>query len=115
MGNGEEVFISAEDTKQDFLIGFCRLRIPYKPFRKEMTNKSAGIRELHVYGTAVPLGEKGMIQHQGFGKRLLKRAEQIAKERHDKNKMLIISGVGVREYYRKLGYKRQGVYMVKGL
>ncbi|OGM01620.1 hypothetical protein A3K72_01580 [Candidatus Woesearchaeota archaeon RBG_13_36_6] len=113
--NGTEVFISAEDTKQDVLIGFCRLRIPYKPFSKEITNRSAGIRELHVYGSAVPLGEKGIIQHRGFGKRLLQKAEEIAKERYDKNKMLIISGIGAREYYRKLGYEKQDVYMVKRL
>ena len=97
------------------MIGFCRLKIPYKPFRREITKKSAGIRELHVYGTAVPIGEKGFIQHQGFGKRLLKKAEKIAIERYDKNKMLIISGVGARAYYKKFDYKRQGVYMVKRL
>lgn len=110
--NGTEIFISAED--KDILIGFCRLRMPFKPFRKEFTQNIAGIRELHVYGTAVPIGEKGEIQHKGFGKMLLKKAEQIAKE-YNKNKMLIISGIGAREYYRKLGYKREGVYMAKRL
>lgn len=109
---GTEVFISAEDKKSKTLVGFCRLRLPNKPFRKEITNKSAGIRELHVYGTATPIGKTGVIQHRGFGKRLLKRAEKIAKS-YDKNKMLITSGIGVRDYYRKLGYKSQGAYMVK--
>ena len=97
------------------MIGFCRLRIPYKPFRKEITNKSAGIRELHVYGSAAPLGEKGIIQHRGFGRKLLRKAEKAAKEGYDKNKMLIISGIGAREYYRKFGYRRKGVYMIKRL
>lgn len=110
--NGTEFFISAEDRKKDILLGFCRLRFPYKPFRKEITEKSAGIRELHVYGTATAIGEKGAVQHRGLGKKLLKRAEEIAAD-SGMNKMVIISGVGVRPYYRKLGYKKQGVYVTK--
>lgn len=111
--NGTEVFISAEDKKNDLLLGFCRLRKPYKPFRKEITKNSVGIRELHVYGTAVGLGETGQIQHRGLGKRLLKRAEIIAKKKFNANKILVISGIGAREYYKKLGYKKDGVYMSK--
>jgi len=110
--NGQEVFLSAEVG--DVLLGFCRLRIPYKPFRPEITPKSAGIRELHVYGTAVPVGEKGMaVQHKGLGKRLMLEAERIAKQEFKCDKMLVISGIGVREYYKKLGYKQDGVYMSK--
>lgn len=113
--NGREVFISAEDLKNDILVGFCRLRIPYQPFRKEITQKSAGIRELHVYGAAAPLGEEGSIQHRGIGKELMKEAERIAREEFGKNKMVVISGVGAKEYYAKLGYKKEGPYMVKRL
>ena len=100
--------------KNDALIGFCRLRFPLKQLRKEITRWSALIRELHVYGTTAALGEKtkGKIQHKGFGKQLLSTAEKIAK-RDKKNKMIVISGVGVREYYKRQGYKRQGPYMVK--
>jgi elongator complex protein 3 len=112
---GTEVFISAEDRKNDLLLGFCRLRKPYKPFRKEITKKSVGIRERHVYGTATGIGEPGHIQHRGLGKALLKRAEDIAKKRFNADKILIMSGIGAREYYKKLGYKKDGVYMGKGI
>ncbi len=113
---GSEVFISAEDTKNNILLGFCRLRIPYKPFRKEITKESAGIRELHVYGSAVPIGEKGSsIQHKGLGKQLLKEAERIARDVFGKKKLLVISGIGARAYYKKLGYKKDGVYVSKRL
>jgi elongator complex protein 3 len=108
---GEENFISAESGGK--LLGFCRLRIPYKPFRKEITAKSSGIRELHVYGKATALSEEGSIQHRGIGKKLLSEAEKIARERYDCNKMLVISGIGAREYYRKLGYIQDGPYVSK--
>jgi elongator complex protein 3 len=113
--NGTEIFISMEDTKNDVLLGFTRLRIPYKPFRKEITSRSSGIRELHIYGQAIPLGKKGLVQHKGLGKKLLLEAEKIAKEEFDVNKMLIISGIGVKEYFSKLKYKRDGFYMSKSL
>ena len=109
---GKEFFISAEDQKNDIIIGFCRLRIPSTSLRDEITEKSALIRELHVYGTATSIGEEGEIQHKGWGKKLMQEAENIA-IRQDKNKIVVISGVGVREYYHKLGYKKEGIYMVK--
>ncbi|MBU4502429.1 MAG: tRNA uridine(34) 5-carboxymethylaminomethyl modification radical SAM/GNAT enzyme Elp3, partial [Nanoarchaeota archaeon] len=107
---GKEFFIAAE--KNNALIGFCRLRFPLKQLRKEITRFSALIRELHVYGESTELGEKGKTQHKGIGKELLKTAEKIAKE-NNYSKMVIISGIGARNYYRKLGYKKEGVYMVK--
>jgi elongator complex protein 3 len=110
---GTEYFISLENN--DKLIGFCRLRFPSQALRKEITADSALIRELHVYGTSIALGTKGGgqdVQHKGFGKRLLKEAETIAKKA-GKKKMIIISGVGVRDYYRKLGYKKEGPYMAR--
>lgn len=113
--NGKEIFLSFDDIKNDILLGFIRLRIPYKPFRKEITNKSAGIREIHVYGKAIPLGEEGIIQHKGMGRELLNEAEKIAKEEFDINKMLIISGIGVKEYFSKLGYNKDGPYMSRTL
>lgn len=106
---GKEFFISAE--ADDRLIGFCRLRFPAETLRKEITAKSALIRELHVYGTATALGEAGAVQHQGWGKRLMQKAEELALAA-GKNKLVVISGVGAREYYRKLGYKKEGAYMV---
>ncbi len=109
---GNEFFISAE--YKDHIVGFCRLRIPGKFLRKEITEDSALIRELHVYGPAVGVGEKGDIQHKGIGKKLLKKAEDIAKMYY-KKKMVVISGVGARDYYRKLGYKKEGPYMVRNI
>ena len=109
---GKEFFIAAEDREKDILIGFCRLRFPAQSLRPEITSRSALIRELHVYGTATAIGEEGTIQHRGWGKKLMKKAEEIARA-NGKNKIVVISGVGVRGYYRKLGYKLEGVYMVK--
>ena len=75
------------------------------------------IRELHVYGSAVMIGKKkeSAWQHKGFGKKLLKEAEKIAKEEFGMKKMVVISGIGVRGYYRKFGYKLDGVYVSKVL
>ncbi len=109
---GTEFFIAAEDVHQDILMGFCRLRFPSSQLRSEITPDSALIRELHVYGYALGLGEGGEIQHRGWGKKLLQEAERIALL-HGKTKMIVISGVGVREYYRKQGYRQEGPYMVK--
>ena len=110
--NGKEFFISLEDEENDFLVGFCRLRFPWEILREEITEKSALIRELHVYGTATAIGDEGMVQHRGFGKRLMEKAESIALE-NGKDKMVVISGVGVREYYKKLSYSKEGPYMIK--
>lgn len=108
-----EYFISAE-TKEE-LVGFCRLRLPSNNLRTEITKDSALIRELHVYGPAQRISEHGdSPQHKGLGRQLMKIAEETAKE-NGKKKMVVISGLGVRNYYRKLGYKLEGPYMVKRL
>ncbi len=111
---GKEFFIAAEDTENDLLIGFCRLRFPSQYLRPEIIPGSALIRELHVYGTATALGEEGVVQHRGWGRKLMEKAEEIAR-RNGKFKMVVISGVGTREYYKKLGYGKEGVYVVKSL
>lgn len=109
---GTEFFIAAEHN--DHILGFCRLRFPSQQLRREITKDSALIRELHVYGAASEVGEKdsAKTQHKGVGKALLKQAEDIAKAFY-KKKIVIISGVGVREYYRKQGYELEGPYMIK--
>ncbi len=115
-GGGREIFISHEDLVNDILIGFLRLRIPsINAHRKEVDEKTAIIRELHVYGQMAELGQKKdeLWQHMGYGEDLLHEAERIASESYDKNKILIISGVGARNYYRKFGYKLEGPYMSK--
>jgi elongator complex protein 3 len=113
--DGKEVFLSFEDVKNDIILGFCRLRIPYKPFRKEITKNSVGIRELHVYGEAAQIGKKGKVQHKGYGKELLSEAEKIARGEFHSKKILVISGIGVKNYYSHLGYKKDGFYMSKSL
>ena len=112
---GKEVFISVEDTKNNIILGFCRLRKPYKPFRSEITSASAGVRELHIYGQSTELGKEGKVQHRGYGQMLMNEAERIAKEEWNRDKLLVISGIGVREYYKKLGYSRDGPYMSKAI
>ena len=116
---GREIFLSFEDTKNDILIGFLRLRIPSeKAHRKEINCcPSAIVRELHIYGPLVPIGGKPKYewQHRGYGRELLAEAERIAREEFDVRKMVIISGVGVRDYYRKFGYRKNGPYVSKRL
>lgn len=108
--NGNEFFI--ESTFNDKLIGFCRMRFPHNSLRKEITDETALIRELHVYGDSITIGKTGKVQHKGIGKTLLQLAEKEAKIYY-KKKMVIISAVGTRDYYRKFGYKKEGPYMVK--
>lgn len=104
--NGKEIFLSYEDSKNNILLGFLRLRLGEKCF----------VRELHVYGPMLEIGKHDLksIQHRSYGKRLLKKAEKIAKENNYKQ-IKVISGIGVREYYRKLGYRLEKNYMVKNL
>ena len=80
-----------------------------------MLQGAALIRELHSYGHHLPLHERseGAIQHQGFGQRLMKEAERIVREEFGLRRMAVIAGVGVREYYRRVGYELADTYMVK--
>ncbi|MFA6073794.1 MAG: tRNA uridine(34) 5-carboxymethylaminomethyl modification radical SAM/GNAT enzyme Elp3 [Candidatus Woesearchaeota archaeon] len=111
---GDEYFISLVDSK-DMLLGFIRLRFPSQLLRIEITKNTALIRELHVYGKSLALkGENGKVQHKGYGRLLMAKAEEIAKSQ-EKDKILVISGIGVREYYKKLGYCQEGPYMAKKL
>jgi len=116
---GTELFLSYEDVKQDILIGFLRLRYPSdKAHRPEIREKRAMlVRELHVYGPMVPLSTrvKGGWQHRGYGERLLKNAESVAKEEYDAKRMVVTSGLGVKEYYFRRGYTRDGPYVSKKL
>ncbi len=104
---GMEYFLNYESADKKYLYAFCRLRIT-----KNSKIAPALIRELHVYGKLVPIGGEKKIQHSGLGKKLIKKAEQIAK-RNKVNKLAIISGVGVRNYYRKLGYRLEKSYLIK--
>ena len=103
---GKEYFLEFVN-KNNILFGLCRLRIG---------KENAWIRELHVYGQALSLGEKGKEfgQHKGLGKQLMAKAEEIASQKKIRT-LKVISGVGVREYYKKLGYRldKEKIYMEK--
>ncbi|NLA31216.1 MAG: GNAT family N-acetyltransferase, partial [Methanomicrobiales archaeon] len=109
---GEERFIQA--GSEDALVGFARLRLPHRIFRAELEG-AALLRELHVYGSAVPLStpaEGDEWQHRSFGAQLLSRAEEEARGQGFA-RLAVMSGIGVRPYYRKQGYERAGPYMIK--
>jgi ELP3 family radical SAM enzyme/protein acetyltransferase len=136
---GKEYFISWEsDEQKSILYSFIRLRLSENSGRTqtgkvifpELVN-CALIRELHTYGKIQPCkennkyyqsnnilfeeNENNKIQHKGYGKKLITRAEQIALSNGYK-KIAVIAGVGVREYYRKLGYtidSEEGCYQIK--
>lgn len=104
---GREFFISFEDAKNNLLIAFLRLRID--------SSDTAKVRELHVYGQQIPIGRnEAAFQHHGYGKKLMEKAEEISRE-FSKSRIAVTSGVGSREYYRKLGYELEGFYMAKSL
>ncbi|KAL8293061.1 hypothetical protein RQP46_000755 [Phenoliferia psychrophenolica] len=118
---GWETFLSYEDPEQDILVGLLRLRKCSKEgtYREELLKdgQSSMVRELHVYGTAVPMHARDptLFQHQGIGTLLMEEAERIARDEHGSRKLAVISGVGVRSYYARLGYKLEGPYMTKML
>lgn len=116
---GQEFFISAEHLETDTLIGYLRLRIPStETFRPEiLVTPSAIVRELHVYGPLVPVGKHSAKawQHKGFGGILLTEAERIAREEFGLKKILVISALGTKKYYKRFGYEHDGVYVSKSL
>jgi elongator complex protein 3 len=116
---GKEVLLSFED-KAETLFGLLRMRIQPRAVGSLEPDgeNSAVIRELHVYGPEVPLSEQKeeAAQHKGLGKALLQEAERIARQEFGVKTMIILSGVGAREYYRtEFGYSLQGGYMVREL
>jgi elongator complex protein 3 len=114
---GEEIFISAEDTENDVLIGYLRLRIPSeRAHRPEIRAEPCSIiRELHVYGPVVPVGKRlpKAWQHKGYGAILLSESERITREEYGFRKILVISALGTKQYYKRFGYKYEGPYMAK--
>jgi elongator complex protein 3 len=122
---GTEYFISFDSRDGQTLFGFCRLRLSGQLKIKNeklkisedkfiFLNNSAIVRELHVYGELIPTGGKKKTQHGGLGTRLLAEAEKIAKQ-NKFQQIAVISGVGVRNYYKKFGYKLKNSYMWKKL
>jgi elongator complex protein 3 len=116
---GIEIFISFEDSVRDILIGYLRLRIPSESaHRSEIKNNASSlIRELHIYGPLVPVGKhtEEDWQHKGYGKELISEAERISLEDYERDKILVTSALGVRKYFERFGYVRDGPYMSKNL
>ncbi len=114
---GEDIFISAEDPVNDVLIGYLRLRIPSEGIhRPEIRSQMASIvRELRVCGPLVPVGKykAGAWQHKGYGERLLSEAERLSLEDYNCRKVVVMSGLGAKRYFMKLGYGYDGPYVSK--
>jgi elongator complex protein 3 len=107
--NGKEIFLQYVSPDRKKLFALLRLRITSK--------NTAIIREVHTYGKMAKINtqDSKSPQHIGLGKKLIKEAERIAKKEFGLSRILVISGVGVRGYYKKLGYRLKDTYMVKSL
>ena len=131
---GTEYFLSYEDEEKEILVALLRLRFPSecekrfpcksesefecksKPHRRAELRDAALVRDLHVFGELTGLGERkaGSWQHRGYGARLLRRAEELAQDSGFK-KVAVMSGIGVRDYYARFGYRREGPFVVKNI
>ncbi|MCP4040149.1 MAG: tRNA uridine(34) 5-carboxymethylaminomethyl modification radical SAM/GNAT enzyme Elp3 [bacterium] len=109
-GTGDEVFLELV-TPEDRIVAFLRLALPAQPALCDEIGDSALIREVHVYGGALDLGarDRDLAQHRGFGTRLVDEARGIAATEgfHD---LAVISAIGTRGYYRKLGFRDGALY-----
>jgi elongator complex protein 3 len=122
---GHEVFLAFESLDKSIILGFLRLRKIFNPHRNELkgednSDTAAIVRELHVYGQMLNVGNKKQqkdisYQHQGYGLRLMQEAERIAKDEFKVKKLSVISAVGTREYYKRMGYALNGPYVSKVL
>lgn len=126
---GQEIFLSIENNDRTKLYSLLRLRIPVNQYNQYPNNGSrdilpvlreaAIIREVHTYGQLHPIGSPPRSagsrgpQHKGLGKKLINAAEVIAEKEFAIKKIAVISGIGARAYYRKLGYGLEKEYMVK--
>lgn len=125
---GQEIFLQFVSPDRTKLYALLRLRIPqinhnpaaknYIPTEKiafPVLKNAAIIREVHTYGKLIALQSQNQNspQHIGLGRQLLQLAEKIAREEFDRKKIAVISGIGVRDYYRKNGYRLKDTYMLK--
>ncbi len=118
---GKEIFLSYENKKKGYLVGYLRLRKP-SPYahRPELNDgRTLIVREIKVVGELVPKDisphKLNQVQHRGFGTSLLEAAELISAEEFDAKKISVISGIGVRDWFYNLGYKISGPYVSKTL
>ncbi|MCK4369534.1 MAG: tRNA uridine(34) 5-carboxymethylaminomethyl modification radical SAM/GNAT enzyme Elp3 [Candidatus Lokiarchaeota archaeon] len=116
---GKEIFLSYENKKENYLVGYLRLRKPSEfAHRPEINNgKTMIVREIKVVGELVPKDLKpnsfSQIQHRGYGKLLMSNAEKISREEYNAIKLAVISGIGAKSYFYEMGYKPDGVYVSK--
>jgi elongator complex protein 3 len=113
--DGEEIFLQYITDQRD-IAGFLRLSLPTgDPITPELAG-AAMIREVHVYGQSLEIGElaPGMAQHLGLGKQLIERAAEIARAR-GYAKLAVISAIGTRGYYRKRGFVDGELYQFREL
>ena len=123
--DGKEVFLNFEDKNRQRLYSLLRLRLPSQCYKNCSHNiipileNAAIIREIHTYGQQLPLRREAIPevspQHKGLGQKLIKEAEKITKREFNLKKIAVISGVGARDYFRKMGYKLKDEYMIKEL
>lgn len=130
---GDEYFLTFETEDEKILFGFLRLRLTKNAgnlmygegdeatYTFPELKDTALIRELHVYGQVKKVSQKkkesdvyNTAQHSGFGRRLLAKAEEISLE-NGYNKIAVISGVGVKNYYRKFGFEDEANFLTKKL
>ncbi|HCP08203.1 MAG TPA: tRNA uridine(34) 5-carboxymethylaminomethyl modification radical SAM/GNAT enzyme Elp3, partial [Candidatus Moranbacteria bacterium] len=115
---GKEIFLQYVSPDKSKLFALLRLRIPEEENHPILALRNATIiREIHTYGKLAEIDKKNNTspQHIGLGKKLMQEAERIAKKEFGYDKIVVISGIGVRNYYRKLGYKLKDTYMVKSI
>ncbi|TFG15221.1 tRNA uridine(34) 5-carboxymethylaminomethyl modification radical SAM/GNAT enzyme Elp3 [Candidatus Thorarchaeota archaeon] len=116
--HGQEVFLSYEATELDVIFGFLRLRLPStNAHRPELSDDTAIIRELRVYGPVVDIGDRNSDawQHLGFGEEMVEQSEKISRDEFGVGRLAVNSGIGVKPYYRNLGFQDDGPYLVKSL
>jgi elongator complex protein 3 len=115
---GKEVFLTFENKQRTKLFSLLRLRLPSQYLFPVLRNSSL-IREVQTFGSQLSLEKTDKDarspQHKGLGKKLIDQAEKITKQEFGLKRVAVISGVGVREYYKKLGYRLKDTYMVKKL
>ncbi|MGB5340624.1 MAG: tRNA uridine(34) 5-carboxymethylaminomethyl modification radical SAM/GNAT enzyme Elp3 [Thermoanaerobaculia bacterium] len=109
-GLGREVFLQFV-TPEDRIAAFLRLSLPARQIQIPEIESSAMIREVHVYGHLAAIGQRqgARSQHLGLGRRLIRRARKIATEKNYRN-LAVISAVGTRPYYRRLGFSDGPLY-----
>ncbi|MFW9769092.1 MAG: tRNA uridine(34) 5-carboxymethylaminomethyl modification radical SAM/GNAT enzyme Elp3 [Candidatus Thorarchaeota archaeon] len=117
--DGKEFFLSYEIPELDVILAFLRLRFPSDDaHRPEISELPCSlIRELRVYGPVVEIGERDpqAWQHLGLGEKLISDAERISRDELGVSRILVNSGIGVKEYYRNLGFVDLGPFLVKDL